>query len=71
MEGTARWFVGGLVVIVGIIGLFLAAHAHDRGIYGFGLALFTFAVLFVFGQIKQSFDARDRSHRESLGRSAG
>jgi O-antigen ligase len=59
VQGTGSWIIGGLVALAGLIGLFLAADAVDRGIYVFGLGLFAFAVLFVFSQIKHAFDARD------------
>ena len=48
MDGTLKWIVGGLVGVIGIFGLFLAANAEDRGIY-------------VFAQMKQGFDASARS----------
>ena len=59
MDGTGKWIAGGGVAILGLIGLFLAAGAADGGIYLFGLALFVFAVLYVFALIKQSFDAQE------------
>ena len=59
MEETAKWIAGGLVSLVGIVGLFLAANAIDRGIYIFGLALAGFAVIYVFALIRQAFDERD------------
>jgi hypothetical protein len=61
MDGTLKWIVGGLVGVVGIFGLFLAANAEDRGIYVFGLGLAAFAIIYVFGQMKQGFDASDRA----------
>ncbi|MGD9741070.1 MAG: hypothetical protein AB7V53_00415 [Dongiaceae bacterium] len=60
MDGTGRWIAGGAVAILGVIGLFLAAGAADRGIYLFGLALFAFAILYVFALIKQAFDTQER-----------
>jgi hypothetical protein len=60
MEGTGKWVAGGAVAILGIIGLFLASGAGDRGIYLFGLALFAFAIFYVFALIKQGFDAGER-----------
>jgi hypothetical protein len=61
MDGTAKWCIGGFVAVFGVIGLFLAAGAADRGIYVFGLAVAAFAVLFVFALIKQAFDALERA----------
>jgi hypothetical protein len=63
MDGTAKWISGGLVGLLGLIGLYLAAGAADRGIYVFGMALAAFAVLFVFALIKQGFDALERESR--------
>ncbi len=63
MEGTLKWIACGLVGLLGIFGLFLAANAQDRGIYVFGLGLSVFAVVHVFAQMKQGFDASDRARR--------
>jgi hypothetical protein len=63
MEGTGKWIAGGVVALLGVIGLFFAAGADDRGIYLFGLALFAFAIFYVFALIKQGFDAGDREAR--------
>src|SRR5215831_14564821 len=59
MEETVRWIGGGLVSLIGIVGLFLAANALDRGIYIFGLALAVFAVTYAFALIRHAFDERD------------
>jgi hypothetical protein len=59
MEETGRWIAGGIVSLVGLVGLFLAANAADRGIYIFGLALAGFAVVYVFALIRRAFDERD------------
>ena len=61
MDGTLKWIVGGLVGVIGIFGLFLSANAEDRGIYVFGLGLAAFAIIYVFAQMKQGFDASARS----------
>lgn len=57
MAGSGKFIVGGFVVLLGLIGLFLAASAKDAGIYLFGLAVAAFAVLWVFGAIKKAFDS--------------
>lgn len=54
MNATLAWIVGGLIAVLGLVGLFLAAGARDVGIYLFGLLLFLFAVLFDFGLIKRN-----------------
>jgi hypothetical protein len=64
MADSGKWIVGGIVSLLGLIGLFLAANAKDNGIYLFGFAIAAFAILYVFAAIKQSYDgkpARDRS----------
>jgi len=61
MEGTLKWIACGLIGVLGIFGLFLAANARDRGIYVFGLGLSAFAIIYVFAQMKQGFDASDRA----------
>ena len=63
MDRTGRWCAGGFAVIFGLVGLFLAAGAADRGIYVFGLAVAGFAVFYVFALIKQRFDALERRSR--------
>jgi hypothetical protein len=59
MEDTGKWIAGGIVSLIGMVGLFLAANAVDRGIYVFGLALAGFAVIYVFALIRRAFDERD------------
>lgn len=49
--------IGSLVSILGLLGLFLASHAIDTGMYHFGFALFGFALFYVFWLIKTHFDA--------------
>lgn len=53
----SSWVIGVFVGVLGLAGLFLAAGAHDGTIYGFGIAVFVFAVLFVFMLIKRGYDA--------------
>ena len=65
MDGTAKWCAGGLVAILGVIGLFLAAGAADQGIYLFGLAVAGFAVFYVFALIKRGFDERESQVRQA------
>jgi hypothetical protein len=48
--------VGLLMLVFGIIGLILASGALDDEMYVFGLSLFGFACLFIFGQIRRHFD---------------
>ncbi|MGE0725072.1 MAG: hypothetical protein AB7O45_11900 [Alphaproteobacteria bacterium] len=56
MTGTGTFTLGGLIAILGIVGLFLAANAHDPQMYVVGLIVAAFAVLFDFWLIKRWFD---------------
>jgi len=59
MTNTANWIIGGVVALLGLTGLFLAAHGLDDGVYLFGLGLFAFAVLFLFSLIGRTVGRRD------------
>ncbi|MBV8458861.1 MAG: hypothetical protein JO122_19875 [Acetobacteraceae bacterium] len=48
-------------VLFALIGLFLAAGAHDTGIFIFGLGLFGGGVLFAWWMIKTAYDEREAS----------
>ena len=50
-EGIGPWILGGAMALFSLLGLFLASAAQDDVIYGTGLALFLFGVLFIFGLI--------------------
>jgi len=52
----SHWIMGILSALFGLIGLFMAARAHDLGIYVFGLALAISAVLFCWWMIKTAYD---------------
>ncbi len=56
MAETGHWIMGGVMGLIALVGLVLAAGALDTGIYLFGLALFVFGVLFDFWLIKRAFD---------------
>jgi hypothetical protein len=56
MKGTGIWIVGGMIGVLGIIGLLVAAHAEDTPMYLVGIIFFLFAVLFDAWLVKQSFD---------------
>ena len=63
MDNFSNWILGFCAVVMGIGGLFVAARAGvGLGYYG-GLAMFVFAVGFVFFLIRSRFfcfDAVDR-----------
>jgi hypothetical protein len=68
MEEVSSIVVGILVLVLGFVGLVLAAGALDNEIFIFGLSLVGFAVFFEFGLIRKHFDrheaarARSRDH---------
>ncbi|HXV26092.1 MAG TPA: hypothetical protein VED46_17780 [Alphaproteobacteria bacterium] len=56
MNGVGDWILGGATAVLGIIGLFVASHAHDEvGYYG-GLLFFIFAVGLILFQVKRRYD---------------
>ena len=71
MEGSVKWIASGLVGVLGLVGLFLAANALDRGMHVFGLGLAGFAIVYVFAQMKQGFDASDRARSQVSNAEAG
>jgi hypothetical protein len=58
---VGRWVVGGLVGIVGVIGLYMAATVHQPGFYPLGLAVAAACVAYIFRLIGRSYDDRDGS----------
>jgi hypothetical protein len=65
MQGTFAWITGGVVAIIGLLGLFLSSRAVDLGFAGFGMALFFFAILYIFLAIKQSFDRAESGGQQA------
>lgn len=62
MENFTNWVLGFASIVMGIGGLFVAARAGEGlGYYG-GLAMFVFAVGFVFFLIRTSLDHEEQSH---------
>jgi hypothetical protein len=61
MDTPAKFVVGVLVALAGLLGLFMHARAVDPGIQIFGGLLFLFAVLLNFWFIKRHYDALDSS----------
>jgi ABC-type maltose transport system permease subunit len=57
VSAVATGVVAGLI---GIVALYLAAHALDTPTYAVGLVVFGFAVAFEFWLIKRWFDYSDR-----------
>lgn len=62
MENFSNWILGFSSIVMGLGGLFVAARAGEGlGYYG-GLAMFVFAIGFVFFLIRTSLDHEEQSH---------
>jgi len=59
MSGNKSFATGGAISILGIAGLFMAAHAHDPLTYGAGLTFAGIAVAIDFWLLKRWFDRTD------------
>lgn len=57
----SHWIMGIFAVLLGLVGLFMAAGARDVGILGFGLGLALFGVLFCWWMIKTAYDEAEDS----------
>ena len=57
--------VGGMMVVLALLGLFLAARAEDDAMYVFGLSLSAFSYIFIFGQVRRHCDASDAARHEA------
>ena len=62
MENFSNWVLGFCTIVMGMGGLFVAARAGQGLGYFGGLAIFAFAVMFVFILIRTSLDHEERSH---------
>ena len=62
MGNFSNWVLGFCTIVMGIGGLFVAARAGQGLGYFGGLAIFAFAVMFVFILIRTSLDHEERSH---------
>ena len=62
MQGTGKWIAGGVIGLIGVLGLFLSAHAHDATFYYVGLAVFVLSVPIVGAMVKRHFDMQESAH---------
>lgn len=62
MENFSNWILGFCSVVMGLGGLVVASRAGEGvGYYG-GLAMFVFAVFFVFFLIRTGMDHEEQRH---------
>ncbi|MEE2995781.1 MAG: hypothetical protein VX700_01425 [Pseudomonadota bacterium] len=62
MTNFSNWVLGFCAAVMGVGGLFVASHVgHGVGYYG-GLAIFLFAVFFVFFIIRTTLDHEEGGH---------
>lgn len=60
MDNMSNIVLGFCAAVMGVAGLFVSSNAgHGLGYYG-GIAMFVFAVLFVFNLIKSTMDEQDK-----------
>lgn len=62
MDNFTNWILGFSTIVMGLGGLFVAARAGAGLGYVGGLAIFVFAVLFVFLLIRTSMDHEEQLH---------
>lgn len=69
MSETAQWIIGGIIGLVGILGLYVAAHADAPDWYWIGLAVFAVAVAIIFYMVRRACDRADaeRGRRTMAG----
>lgn len=62
MDNFSNWVLGFSAAVMGLGGLFVAARAGEGlGYYG-GLAMFVFAIGFVFFLIRTTMDHEEQGH---------
>lgn len=61
-QGLGNWFIGFLLTILGVIGLFVAAKGGTQDSYIFGLGLFLIAVVGLAHLIRHSWDRLEQQH---------
>lgn len=62
MDNFSNWVLGFSAAVMGLGGLFVAARAGEGLGYFGGLAMFVFAVGFVFFLIRTSMDHEEQGH---------
>ncbi|HVZ02232.1 MAG TPA: hypothetical protein VHA35_22185 [Dongiaceae bacterium] len=65
MNGIGKWIGGGVLAIVGLLGLGIAAHAQDAAFSLFGMLLFVFAIVIIFRFITMATESEATASGES------
>jgi hypothetical protein len=60
MNHDGIWIAGFMMGLLSLLGLVLAGAAQDATFHTFGLALFLFGILFIFGLIGKYVGRRDQ-----------
>lgn len=62
VPGARNWVLGGLIAMLGLVGLFIAAGSGVSGPYGYygGLVIFAISVLIIFYLVKLALDEAER-----------
>ncbi len=60
MTSIGNWVSGGIGMGLGLLALYVSAHARDDYIYSVGLIVAVACALFVMNMIKQAFDEAER-----------
>lgn len=61
LQGLVNWLLGGLLCIVSLAGLFLAAKGGTQDAYAFGLVLFGLSLLCLCVLVRNVLD-KDEQH---------
>jgi hypothetical protein len=64
MNDIVPWVSGTLLVLLALFGLFIASRAADGPFLVFGLALFLFGILCIFGLIARATRTAPSAHRD-------
>ena len=62
MSDIAPWIGGALLALLALFGLFIASRAVDGSFHLFGLALFLFGILCLFGLIARATRTSASAH---------
>ena len=70
MRTISSWIIGAMVTALGVLGLFLSAHADDAIMHATGLLIAGFSVLFVFALVGGHADPPAQAASSAVGERA-